>query len=565
MRLAQFPGAARNLAVVLLTVSALPVGSVELKQLTGEDFKSSTSKGMWLVEYFSPFCGHCKQFEPTWEKLVEDKAKFAESFGFKMAQVNCITQGDLCTENSIDRYPSIRLYKDGEQVEQYNGDRDYERLAEFIDMKSRTYALESTAPETPAPARETYPNPMGEVLVLDSSSFARVIESGSVFVKFFAPWCGHCKRLAPTWKQLAENMKNIANIAEVNCDDNRSLCLQQGVEGYPTLLFYHGGQKSEYNGGRALEAMERFVTKGVSIHLEVIDNEQFPNILKKDTVFYMYLHSPSTSKEHISSVTEATRALLGHPTVYESRDPELFKRFSLDPAKGPVIVAIKDHASEPFDIFALSDHPNQPMTSKWLVDNKLPTVQELDSDNFQSVMRAPSSPLVAPSIIDPADRIKAEEVLLAAAKAWKAKAPKDARPVVFVWMNVHTWADWLKRMYGITAADVPRVVLADHQALIYYDTDKSGASVGLEGASIMSVLEGIHSGAIASKHSENIFERTMRSLDHNLTNLGNSIVAHPFITLFTVVLSMMGIYRILKRCIDAEAAQYPEKDPNRLD
>ena len=44
------------------------------------------------------------------------------------------------------------------------------------------------------------------VMELTGESFQDVVAQGTTFVKFFAPWCGHCQRLAPTWQQLAETV-----------------------------------------------------------------------------------------------------------------------------------------------------------------------------------------------------------------------------------------------------------------------------------------------------------------------------------------------------------------------
>eukprot|EP00669_Euglena_mutabilis_P013627 TRINITY_DN860_c0_g1_i2.p1 TRINITY_DN860_c0_g1~~TRINITY_DN860_c0_g1_i2.p1 ORF type:complete len:195 (+),score=71.35 TRINITY_DN860_c0_g1_i2:23-586(+) len=100
-------------------------------------------------------------------------------------------------------------------------------------------------------------------LSLGAESFkAEVFDSGkNAFVKFFAPWCGHCKSMAPAWETLMTEFKDSKSVAvaEVDCTVEDQLCKDEGVSGYPTIKYWEGGEKKDYNGGRSVDELRSFV------------------------------------------------------------------------------------------------------------------------------------------------------------------------------------------------------------------------------------------------------------------------------------------------------------------
>jgi thioredoxin domain-containing protein 5 len=89
------------------------------------------------------------------------------------------------------------------------------------------------------------------------------MSSGDLYlVAYFAPWCGHCKKLAPTW--VALGAKQTANpkvkIAFVDCTVHRDVCQKEGVKGYPTIkLIHNGAEAATYKGPRETSALHDFV------------------------------------------------------------------------------------------------------------------------------------------------------------------------------------------------------------------------------------------------------------------------------------------------------------------
>jgi protein disulfide-isomerase A1 len=104
----------------------------------------------------------------------------------------------------------------------------------------------------------------GEVVNLTPDNFDDITGQGKVLVKFFAPWCGHCKTMAPHYIKDSDNVDEGIKLAEVDCDvaaNKESICSKHGIQGFPTLKWFDAdGSVSEYDGGRGEGAFAQWTS-----------------------------------------------------------------------------------------------------------------------------------------------------------------------------------------------------------------------------------------------------------------------------------------------------------------
>ncbi|KAJ7204685.1 hypothetical protein GGX14DRAFT_645879 [Mycena pura] len=389
---------------------------------------------------------------------------------------------------------------------------------------SSNILLEQVLPPT-APAPPSVPPPPPP---LPTKSFNPKGE-GPAFVKLL---CTVVWPLAPIWKQLAQIVQGKVTSGEVNCEAHDKFCTPQGVSGFPTLIYYSPGDgKSEYASGRKLEQLKAFVEKASASY--------GPFCLAANTV------------------ARLAAPLLGSPIIYTSASPLLFNTYAIPESFPWAIVALKDrdpqtpsamyYGSATIDS-ATIDLPN------WLLANRPPTSMELMQDTFQTVMNAPHKPLVVIAAAGKETHDKVAERFHDIALRWRVHTAGTGlyagRSVVFAWMDADKWEKWMKSMYGLRKGgkDVEDVgvVIADHHALQYYDTDQSGAPIKLTSASIFSALEG---GKITPKNSENFVERLARYLNEKVTTIEAYVMNHPLFTVFMLGLTVVVAYLGLRRCL----------------
>ena len=116
------------------------------------------------------------------------------------------------------------------------------------------------------------------VAVLNKANFDTFLANNKfAFVKFYAPWCGHCKTMAPAYSKLAERMKHEKDgvaIAKVDATIENDLASKYGVQGFPTLKFFINGEAVDYQGGREEETMFNWLKKKTGPSSTEINDEK---------------------------------------------------------------------------------------------------------------------------------------------------------------------------------------------------------------------------------------------------------------------------------------------------
>ncbi|KAH7907705.1 protein disulfide isomerase [Hygrophoropsis aurantiaca] len=243
------------LPVFLSGLLALAAASNVL-DLDTANFDSVVGKGKpGLVEFFAPWCGHCKNLAPVYEQLADAFSHAKDKV--IVAKVDADGAGKpLGQKYGVTGFPTLKWFDAEGNAEPYEGGRDLDALAAFITTKS---GVKSLIKPPPPPA----------TLVLDAHTFDEVAldETKDVLVTFTAPWCGHCKNLKPVYEQVAIDFKPESNCIVANLDadaaPNKPIAARYGVASYPTIKFFPKGasEPESYEGGRTEAAFVEFLNE----------------------------------------------------------------------------------------------------------------------------------------------------------------------------------------------------------------------------------------------------------------------------------------------------------------
>jgi len=198
-----------------------------------------------LIMFYAPWCGHCKRFKPAFAEVATDMKKKWILAGYDAEGAS--DAAAVRAAFNVTGFPRTLYFADGEFQFEYSAGHSVQQLTEWID--------------DPQPPKEKEPEVAwsdgeNDVYHLDEDTFDAFIEENEkVLVMFYAPWCGHCKRLKPDWETAATQIKDeemTEKLAALDAQAFPKIAKRFGVTGYPTLTYFENGEV-KFDAGRAMK------------------------------------------------------------------------------------------------------------------------------------------------------------------------------------------------------------------------------------------------------------------------------------------------------------------------
>jgi len=222
----------------------------------------------------------------------------------------------------------------------------------------------------------------GGVLVLTQSNFENTIKDNEfILVEFYAPWCGHCKALAPEYEKAAQTLESQGStikLGKVDATIESTLAEQYGIRSYPTLKFFRSGNEIEYNGGRTAEEIINWVLKKTgpaAVDVKDVEQAKALNAENKVVVYGFFKDRESDLAKTFLSVAAGVD---DYPFAITDNDA-VFAEFG---AKDGQIILIKkfDEGKAVYE-----GENNEAEIKKFLTAQSMPLIVEFNHESAEKI------------------------------------------------------------------------------------------------------------------------------------------------------------------------------------
>lgn len=266
-----------------------------------------------------------------------------------------------------------------------------------------------------------------DVVVGTKDNFLDIISKDELtLVKFFAPWCGHCKKMAGDFKEAATELKGKATLVDLDATVEKELAAKYEVKGFPTLkLFSKGEVISDYKGGRTKDALVKYIERALLPSVTECEDAQAVAAFTIEHANKAIVIGAALDKlaSDFKKVSMALRDVMPDTIAFASvTDVAHLKDLSKDIAPDSVLLLRDDESTDVF-----SGEPDTLET--WTKVGSLPLFAELNRDNAQLYTE-----LDKPIFILFQDPEKKDEKVNSAV-ADVAKEHRSSGALAFTWIN----------------------------------------------------------------------------------------------------------------------------------
>lgn len=347
------------LALCCSWANALYSSNGAVQVLDPKSFREKVQKGngVWLVEFYAPWCGHCRNLAPEWKKAAK-----ALDGVVNVAAVDCDQHKALASQFGVSGFPTIKIFgEDKSKPTDYRGERTAKGIVDAALSEARKVARsrlsgggskKKPSSSSSSSSSKSSKSSKSDVVTLTDDNFDNlVLNSGEVWlVEFYAPWCGHCKALAPEWEQAASDLKGSVRIGALDATANEQKAAEYGIQGFPTIKLFGPAASSpsdaeDYNGQRTASAITAFGLQklealggGLKIK-ELTSKEVLTEFCsgKSSCVIGFLPHITETGKDgreqYLKVLEDAAKQVRGKPFrfgwIQGGDQPELESRFEM--------------------------------------------------------------------------------------------------------------------------------------------------------------------------------------------------------------------------------------------
>ncbi|KAH9692081.1 protein disulfide-isomerase 5-2 [Citrus sinensis] len=331
----------------------------------------------------------------------------------------------------------------------------------------------------------------GKVIELDESNFDSAISSFDyILVDFYAPWCGHCKRLAPQLDEAAPilaKLKEPIVIAKVDADKYSRLASKQEIDAFPTLKIFMHGIPTEYYGPRKAELLVRYLKKFVAPDVSILNSDaEVSDFVENAGTFFPLFIGFGLDKSVMSNLALKYKKKAWFAVAKDfSEDTMVLYDFD----KVPALVALQPSYNEHNIFYGPFD---EEFLEEFIKQNFLPLSVPINQDTL-NLLKDDKRKIVL-AIVEDETEEKSQKLVT----TLKAAASAN-RELVFCYVGIKQFADFADTFEANKKSKLPKMVVWDGNE--NYLTVIGSESIDEEdqGSQISRFLEGYREGRTEQK------------------------------------------------------------------